>query len=494
MIFRRFWDKLMHMNSREHTEEKVFSYIRKYHMIEAGDKIVIGVSGGADSVCLLFLLCKLMETCPIKLHVCHINHGIRPEAHLDAEYVEKLCMEKKLPFYLKELDIPRLAKERKMTEEEAGRYARYEAFDQIAESLGGAKIAVAHNSNDRSETLLFNLFRGSGIKGLSSIRPVRDNIIRPLLCLERGEIEDYLKCIGALFCNDATNDTDEFCRNKIRHNILPYVEKEIMHGAVSNINRVAQMAQDLDDYLSLQTQSAIESCCEGDSIDILAFLKEHIVIQKRIIYELMVKKCGFAKDISSVHVDKVYDLIKNAGNRSVNLPYGLEAVREYNKVFFSKNEDIKQSKPKDQKQEDVVIDIKSTEFADGQKTILVDLPEGSKIAVSLINNGKEPREIPRIQYTKWFDYDKIKKSLVLRSRRTGDYLSIAGAEDGLSHKLIKDYMINEKIPKSMREKIPLIAEDNHILWLIGYRISEYYKVDCNTKRILQIELFTGEER
>jgi len=175
--------------------EKVFRYIQKYQMIKEGDTIVAGISGGADSVCLLFVLTEIRKRIPFHLAVVHVNHGIRMEAKEDAEYVRLLCAKQKIPFYLKEADVKVYAKEQGLSEEEAGRIIRYRAFKEVLlkeRDNEGGKIAVAHNSNDCAETMLFNLFRGTGLKGLIGIKPVKGNIIRPILCLERKEIEEYL--------------------------------------------------------------------------------------------------------------------------------------------------------------------------------------------------------------------------------------------------------------------------------------------------------------
>ena len=160
-------------------------------MLQAGDRVVAGISGGADSVCLLFLLRAYAQKLPISLAVVHINHGIRKEAAEDAAFVENLCKQWEIPFFLRNVDVRALAAKEKCSEEEAGRRARYAAFSQVAEEINANKIAVAHNANDCSETMLFHLFRGTGVKGLSGIAPVRDNIVRPILCLERGEIEVF---------------------------------------------------------------------------------------------------------------------------------------------------------------------------------------------------------------------------------------------------------------------------------------------------------------
>ena len=215
-------------------EKQVKEYCDRHQMLERGDRVVLGVSGGADSVCLLFVLLALRRELDLQLHVVHVNHGIRIEAGEDAAYVSALCEAHQVPFYLYEKDIPALAKEWSCSEEEAGRRVRYEAFEEVLRQQCCQKIAVAHNSNDRAETMLFHLFRGTGLTGLAGIRPVRGQIIRPLLCVDRAQIETYLTEKQISYRHDATNDCDDYTRNKIRHHILPYAEQEIVKGSVAS--------------------------------------------------------------------------------------------------------------------------------------------------------------------------------------------------------------------------------------------------------------------
>lgn len=234
---------------------KVRAYIAKHQMISDGDTVAAGVSGGADSVCMLYMLRKLAEEIPFRLIVVHVHHGVRSDAQEDADYVKRLCEEWNIPFFLKRVDMAGYAKEMRLTPEEAGRELRYQAFE---EALNGecapCKIAVAHNRNDRAETMLFHLFRGSGLRGLGSIRPVRERIIRPLLCLERAEIEAYLSEKGLACCMDSTNNDDTYTRNKIRHHILPYVEEHICRNAVAHIGEAAEVLAQTDVFVNKQME------------------------------------------------------------------------------------------------------------------------------------------------------------------------------------------------------------------------------------------------
>lgn len=456
-------------------------------MLQAGDRIVAGISGGADSVCLLFVLLEYAKKVPISLAVVHVNHGIRKEATEDAQYVERLCKQYELPFYLANVDVKEKAAVEKCSEEEAGRKARYEVFKQAAADFQANKIAVAHNSNDRSETMLFHLFRGSGIRGLGSIRPVRDNIIRPILCLERQEIEAYLQEAGLTYCQDATNEEDDYTRNRIRHHILPYAEKEIVTGCVGHMAQTADMLSRVDDYLEAQTEMAMKACVEEDKkassivINIPKFRMQHTVIQERVLLDVIKRLTPYQKDISAVHVRALQSLFSSETGKRISLPFSISARREYEKVIL----EIANSDEKVIEEKEIIMEQLSA------NPVEVEFDEQTTFAFSVFPYEKNSK-VPQNQYTKWFDYDKIEQSLTLRTRRTGDYLSIRDGEGGISRKSLKNYMITEKIPRTGRDNIPVLAEDEHVLWLAGYRISEYYKIDENTKHILQVQL-TGRD-
>ncbi len=439
-------------------------------MLLPGERVVAGISGGADSVCLLFVLQEWRKKYGLEIQVVHVNHGIRPEAGEDARFVEKLCQRFDIPFYLKNADIPKLAGDNKCSEEEAGRNFRYQVFEEVAKETDATRIAVAHNQNDLAETMLFNLFRGSGLKGLTGIAPIRGKIIRPLLCVERVEIEDYLSQIGQDYCHDATNEGDDYTRNRIRHHILEYAKKEIAPSCVQRMGQTAEILTETEDYLSGQTQDAIERCvCVKQGryeLDSSVFGKLHPAIQKRMLFELLGRMAG-ARDLARVHVDLLYELCTTEGNRQLNLPRGILARREYGTIcLYQESENNHLSDP-----------LKNIQ-AVFQVLDMEDLPR----------NHEKTLIFPQNQYTKWFDYDKIEKSPVIRTREVGDYLTIRDGQGKLCHKKLKDYMVTEKIPTDERDKIPLLAVDSHVLWLIGYRISEYYKVCENTKRVLQVQL------
>lgn len=473
---------------------KVKAYIVKHRMISDGDTVAAGISGGADSVCMLYILRKLAEEIPFRLFVVHVHHGIRPDAQEDADYVKRLCGEWNIPFLLKKVDMDKYAKENGLSPEEAGRELRYQAFEEALEGESGiCKIAVAHNCNDRAETMLFHLFRGSGLKGLGSIRPVRERIIRPLLCLNRAEIEAYLSQKGLVYCMDSTNDEDTYTRNKIRHHILSYAEEHICQGAVEHIGDAAEILAQTDDFIIKQTTSACGRCVishekDGITLNLTAFREEDSFLQKMIMLRCMEQMTPYRKDITKEHINALIELTGKGGSKRIHLPYGLWACKEYDRLFLQKDKDRESDTGKESLREQECFPQKYLPISvtvPGEVTV----PGLGKISFQYVPEEeffyKKGQNIPEKTYTKWFDYDKITRVLVFRTRETGDFLTI---DDALRKKTIKEYMINEKIPKMQRDRIYLLADGPHIIWIPGYRISQYYKVNENTKCILQVQL------
>ena len=460
--------------------KKILDYVQKYQMIESGDTIVAGISGGADSVCLLFVMLELQKKLSFSIEVVHINHGIRKEAGEDADFVKQLCNEKKLPFHLVEENIRQRAEHSGLSEEEEGRKVRYQAFETV---LGKRKghIAVAHNSNDRAETMLFHLFRGTGLAGASGIKPVNGRIIRPLLCVQRKEIEEWLAVRNISFCTDATNAQDVYTRNRIRHHILPYVEQEICAGAIANMNRAGDQLLEAEEYAARQGESAMKRCVSKEehpaclTVDIPKFLSEDSYLQGRILHACIEQMAGCKKDITAEHIANVKELFEKSGSKEIHLPYGLIVYKKYDLGIIQKN---------------LFHDEAECDMPEYEITVpsALDIPELGRVEITLFPY-KKTENIPEKTYTKWFDYDKITSSVVLRTKKAGDYLTV---NSQMGRKSLQDYLVNEKVPKSERSRIYLLTENSHVLWIPGYRISEYYKVGSKTRNILQISISKEE--
>ena len=462
--------------------QKVEAFIRKKNMIRPGDHVIAGVSGGADSVCLFLMLEKLSKSFPFSLSVVHVHHGIREEAGADADFVSRLCEGYKIPCRIFRENVPAYAHENGLTVEEAGRVLRYRAFQAVAEELTAkdsnvhVKIAVAHHMNDCAETVLFNLFRGTALKGLAGIRPMRDRIIRPLLCLDRSEIEAYLEREHADYCTDATNADETYTRNKLRHRILAYADSEICHHASRHIAETAAYVEEAETFLSKVTQEAFARCTDlkADAVTVRLsdYRKEDPFLQKRILMLAAETIAGTRKDLSAVHLKAAAALAEKEDNGSADLPYGIVVRKVYDDLIFSKGKESGE------------VNLPEMEVTIPGEAVL---PDGTTLSFT-IRKALPGQEIPQKKYTKWFDYDKIRKSVTVRGRRSGDFLVISASGH---HKSLKEYLIEEKVPRDERSRIPLVADGDHILWIVGYRISEAYKVGETTDTILQIVVTGG---
>ena len=485
-------------------QKRVLEYVQKYHMLEKGDYVVAGVSGGADSVCLLFLLSELRKEIPIELHVVHINHMIREDAGTDAAYVRTLCEKFKIPFTLVERDVNALAKEQHISTEEVGRNVRYEAFQHTLALHQGDKkgrIAIAHNKNDCCETFLFHLFRGSSLKGLSGIQPVRNEIIRPLLCLERYEIEEFLHKNGIKYCIDSTNLEDNYTRNKIRHHILETAVEEINFAAVSHIYEACTKIEEAYSLIDDMTRSAYAVCVslnEKENVSGLhiaedRFAELHPTIQDAVVMKALETAAKSRKNLESVHVEQVKMLFQGQCGRKINLPYKICAERDYTGIFISQVHDEKLTR---NQVTEYTISLADKERLLRGECVEVRLNDTEILIFSVknVNFGDILKNIPQKKYTKWLDYDTIKNSIVIRTRKEGDYLTIDMPEDTIRKKTLKSYFIDNKVPKEQRSMLSLVTEGSHVLWIVGGRISSFYKVGSNTKRVLELRLIKENDK
>ena len=232
---------------------KVLQYIREHKLITPGDLVVAGISGGPDSMALLYILLQLRDRLNFKLAAAHLNHGLRPEAADEEKFVCDYCQNMQIPFYSRRLDVQEIAARGKKSLEEAGRDCRYQYFAELAAELGATRIATAHHRDDNAETVLLNLIRGSGIKGLRGIRPVNGIIIRPLLCVDKNEIESYLSENSIKYCIDLSNYSTDYLRNRIRHNLLPLLEQDYNPRIVDGLNQLADIAAAENDAMETET-------------------------------------------------------------------------------------------------------------------------------------------------------------------------------------------------------------------------------------------------
>lgn len=450
----------------------VKAYIEKHHMISAGDRVIAGISGGPDSICLLCMLIRLREEIPFDIVAVHVHHGLRgADADADEQFVREFCCEREVPLRVFREDVKFYAKEHRLTEEEAGREVRRDAFEQVLHEEKGTKIALAHHRNDNAETLLWNLFRGTGLKGLGGIAPVLGNCIRPLLSLTRAEIVSYLEKWGISYCTDETNLQNTYTRNRIRNELIPYIEEHVNSRASEHLAETAEQMRMLGEYIWQQVCTMKDMCT--DSVPSGIILKKEAyeslpeVMKSYVMHEVLCEAAGKRKDIASVHIRQAEELLNRQVGRRISLPYGVCGVRCYEGVRFEKSSGDRLA-----------------EQPEG-------LPEAEEVFQMRVMDRAEAEEVfSRNYYTKWFDYDIIKNTVKIRTREPGDYITID--RQGRTQKL-KQYFINEKIPAELRDKIWLAADGHHIMWIVGRRQNQAYQVTENTKKILEIRYYGGEE-
>lgn len=469
--------------------EKVSSFIEKYHMLEGIERVVVGLSGGADSVCLLFMLRRYIEenkfSHRVKLTAVHVHHGIRGDAaDEDAFFCRELCTELDIEYRQYNYDVPALATQSGIGEEAMGRKLRYEAFRECIEAGERGVIAVAHHQNDQAETVLFHLVRGSHIKGTRGMEPVSGQIIRPLLCTRRSEIEAWAEDSHISYCTDTTNYSEDYTRNCLRLRVIPYLEEHVNRQTVQNICAYADRMAEVDDYIGRQTDEAYEryvSEAEGHALLVSKELcREHHLIQSGVLYRVLTAFTGM-KDLEQKHVDACIALFGLQCGRSISLPGKITAKRIYDGMKLS-----------------ALWNTNGARTASGQPHIRLLTEETDdycgfsswKELITAIIDKKFIND----SYTKFFDYGKIKKyiadcgnnvQLAARHRQQGDYMIID--HDGHRKKL-KELLIDARIPAESRDDLWLFTIGSMVLWVVGVRGTAWFWVDEATTQLIRLEV------
>ena len=428
---------------------KVKKYIEQEQMININDKITIGVSGGADSVCLLLMLHELKKEYNLDLTVVHVNHMVRTDAAEDALFVKELCERLDVKFVLKEIDIEKEARERHIGTEEMGRLYRYEAFNE----LNNDKIAVAHNKNDNVETLFLNLTRGCGLRGMCGIKNKRNNIIRPLMCLERKEIEQYLKENNQEYKTDSTNLENVYNRNKIRNNVLPELEK-INCSVVNNISKtildINELKEFLDEFVNDFINNNVITYNNTTYINLNKLNKEKNIIKKEIILTVLSR---YSKNnVSSKNISDILDICDKCGRKEVNITNNIHVVKEFDSLKIYKDAE---EKPLFK----LKIGVNQTDIG------------RFDVAESISN---------KIYYNdnlKTVNYDIIDE-LYVGFIKDDAVITLNNREMKL-----KEYFNKEKCSALT----PVIYNNEDVVWVVGHRLNEKYKVKDNTKRVLNIK-------
>lgn len=506
--------------------EKVYRFIEEYQMLSDCGHLIIGLSGGADSVCLLRVLHTVIRRygLPVSLTAVHVNHGIRgAEAARDEAFVKDLCEQMDVPCVCCHMNVPQLARRERLTEEEAGRRVRYDAFAKEARRLKeqdgqAVRIAVAHHMDDQAETVLMNLLRGSSLKGLGGMSPVRGEIIRPLLCVTRREIEAFLKRCGQPFVTDSTNTDSGYTRNRLRNEWIPALQEQFNPNLTKHLSALAADLQQVEQYVDAQAERLCQSCVlwedvpEGQAaaVSVSDFNAAAPALRHQLIYRLLVRLAGKQKDLYRTHINSVVELFDVSVGKKLDLPYGICAERTYDKVRLYRKPSVSAvcksgrslGEPPGKRCFKTVIPLAAVREASVCIPVNQWIYAGAGKSVFALHIRLElvsPEELERLKnadfslnydYTKYFDYDKMRDNLCIRFRQDGDYMTVC--RNGSGRKLKKE-LIDRKIPAADRDTVLLVAQEQDVLWAVGIRRSEAYPVEPSTVRCIRVSVVVQEE-
>ncbi len=451
---------------------KALNTIRKYRMIHPGEKIVVGVSGGPDSMALLYLLYEMREKLECTLHIAHLDHKLRgEESEADAAYVSDHARKLSLPVTVEAVDV--LTKITPKESLEGGaRRIRYEFYEKVLANVDGDKVVQGHNADDQAETVMMRLLRGSGALGLSGIPPVRDNkFIRPLIEISRSEIDEYLRQLKITPRQDSSNLSTIYRRNKIRLELIPMLEREYSPKIKRILQQTGELLRAEDDLLTELARGAMGNCVQRlDSRTIMIRTSDltgyHLALQRRVLRLAIEMLVG---DLGCFDYDHVRDLLNLAlcgtTGSIINLPREISAEKTYDGLALRHG-----YQPE--------IAVESFDYR-------IEVPGEVKIpALSLLIKTSKPESIcgdykaGEDKFRATFDYDKIRGELHLRNRHPGDRFQPLGMS---GTKKLKDFFIDEKIPRALRDSVPILTDEDNIIWIVGYRMDDRFKVTAETK-------------
>jgi len=439
-------------------------------MLRGEEKIIAGLSGGPDSVCLLHVLHRLKDRLMLDISALYIDHGLRPDETRDEiEFCRQLCGELSIDFLDRSIDVRTYAAEQACNLQEAARELRYRTFESAAYEIGAKKIALGHTLDDQLETFFMRMFRGSGPKGLTGIPPVRGMIIRPLLDVDREDIENFLKQEQRSFIMDSSNLKKDYLRNKLRLELIPEMKKMAPH-ITQSIARTTDILREEEKYFEIiiaKTLMKLISRKTDTRIELFLLPLEGMdsVILRRVLRKALDETRGL-RGIEFVHIENIIELIKQGkhGDR-ICLPQGLRAIKDYATVILTSE-----------------IPGKLGSFTLNVPGQVVLKEIGSVIKASI---EQEDERNGREKATALFDAGKTGTELMIRSRQKGDFFYPMGFG---KKKKLQDYFVDEKVPRDERDTVPIVIAGNDIVWVAGYRGDDRFKVSDRTKIFLKIEL------
>ena len=458
---------------------RILQLIRRYQMIEAGEHVVVGVSGGVDSVVLLAVLHHLRPRLGIQLSSAHLNHQLRGvEAERDAEFVRRFSEQLAIPCYVESRNVPELMKTQKLSPQDAARQMRYAFFESIARQVQAQKIATAHTADDQAETVLLGLIRGAGIHGLGGIQPIRNGkIIRPLLTTTRAQIEAYARAEGLEYVVDSSNTCRKYLRNAVRLDLLPLLKQQFNPGMVNRLTAYAQLFQEDAFFIDKIAMERYAYICENIDrrikINLDLFAKESITIQRALIYKMFEELTGTRQGLETKHARAVIAVLtQKATGKRLSLPGGVTVRRSYAWGYLQREPFLP-----------ACSFIPPVEVAVPGKTLFDEVWIETEMLTSLplqLSFERENRATDaQIQY---LDGDRISVPITVRYRRSGDCFRPLGMQ---GQKTLKKFFIDRKIPGDKRNRIPLLEDQHGIFWVVGYNIDDRVKLTNATQKILR---------
>ncbi len=458
-------------------------------MLKSEDSVIIGVSGGPDSVALLHILFKVAPHFSLRLGVAHLNHGLRPnDSDKDAEFVESLAATFDLPCYVQKRDVRRYQRENKLSLEEAARRVRYEFLEYIANKYQFNKIALGHHADDNAELVLMNLFRGTGTLGLSGIPPKRgEKIIRPMMRLRRADIIDFLDQNRVKCVFDRTNADTRHLRNRVRHDLIPVLKTAYNPNISDTLNRLSSIVRSEEEWIEDMVQPFFEKAVlrvrqSQIELSVPVLNRYHKALQRRVLRLALSKTKGDLRRIGFANIDAIIDLfMKKSSFGEIDLPAGIRIQRDQDTLHIFRVQRRAPDEHRDSNGRDAFsFEYQIEKF---EPVFVKEIKAHIRFSEMGIENTPDYRCAG--QYANFFDKDTFNLPLVLRNFRPGDAFRPLGVK---GTQTLKKFFIDKKVPRKERLKCPILLSWGKIIWVVGHRIDESVKVTAATKNVLKVEL------
>jgi len=456
------------MNEVTDILKKVNQTIKKHSMLKGGERVLVGLSGGPDSVSLLHILNELREEWRLSLYALYVDHGLRPgKTPYEIDFCAELTERLKVPFGVKKVDVREFSDKENLGIQEAARHLRYLAFEEHAFQIEADRIATGHNADDQAETLVMRLLRGSGPKGLSGIPPVRGMFIRPLIMVKRSEIEKYLDERGIGFVIDTSNLKQDYLRNRLRHEVMPILKK-YNPDLTGTLCRTANILREENEYMEIAvTKSLMRLISRKTDDKIELFISPLENMEKVILRRALIRAIEETRGLRGVgleHIEEIISLIKTGSSGSrIYLPGGLRVIKDYSTLIITSAAPRKLGEHVLQVPGEIV------------------LKEAGLVLISSVNDDSAGTGDGKTEAA--FDFDMLRFPLKVRSRQAGDFFYPSGFG---KRKKLQDYFVDEKVPRDTRDTVPLLLSGEDIIWVVGYRMDDRYRISPSCARTLKV--------